>query len=346
MAAIVVVCVLAAAAWFFIAIPARDGGQRRVVVYCALDSMFSQAVLERFERETGIKVDVRFDTEATKSLGLIEQLVSEKDQPRCDVFWNNELLGMVDLQQRGVLQPYKGVGYERIPAGYKEADGNWTGFAARMRVWIVNTDRMAATPQAIEAALAGKLDRVAIAKPLYGTTLTHYTVLWDLWGGDRLKSWHGDWRVRGAHEATGNATVKNLVAAGVYDLGLTDTDDFFIAKDEGKPVEMLAARVDDAAGNNAARGRVICIPNTVAMIKGAPHRAEAETLIDYLLSAQTELALANSRSRQVPLGPVDESKLSDEVRQLKQWVAEGYPLTGLGEARRACLSWLKAEYVR
>ncbi|MDP6108080.1 MAG: hypothetical protein QGI33_06570 [Candidatus Brocadiia bacterium] len=37
--------------------------------------------------------------------------------------------------------------------------------------------------EAVTAALAGDLSRVAIAKPLYGTTLSHYSVLWDLCGG-------------------------------------------------------------------------------------------------------------------------------------------------------------------
>jgi iron(III) transport system substrate-binding protein len=64
------------------------------------------------------------------------------------------------------------------------------------------------------------------------------------------------------------------------------------------------------------------------------------------LSAETEIALANSQARQIPLGPVDEFRLSGDVRQLKRWAERGYPLTELGAARAACLQWLKSEYVR
>ena len=315
----------------------RRGGEP-LVVYCAHDSVYSQDILRDFEDATGIPVAVRFDTEATKSLGLVELLVREKARPRCDVFWNNELLGTMDLQEQGVLEPYKGTGFERIPDGFKDPEGYWAGFAARLRVYIVNVDRMAGTEQAVAEALEGDLSRVAMAKPLYGTTLTQYSVLWNLWGSERLKEWHDDWRARGVCEVTGNAQVKNLVAQGKCDLGLTDTDDFFVAKDEGHSVTAVPVRLDD--------GAVICIPNTVAVIRGTGRPKEAHRLVDYLLSEDCEMALAACSSRQVPLGTVDESRLSNEVRMLKGWARAGTPLSSLGPARAACLAWLTQEYGR
>jgi iron(III) transport system substrate-binding protein len=340
-----------------------QGGREPLVVYCAHDSIYSEKILRDFEKRTGVRVAIKFDTEATKSLGLVELLIREKDAPRCDVFWNNELLGTMDLKERGLLLPYKGPGHARIPAAFKDDEGHWTGFAARLRVFIINTDRMAATPEAVAESLRGDLARVAIAKPLYGTTLTHYSALWKLLGGEPLKDWHRDWRARGVRETGGNAMVKQLVADGACDLGLTDTDDVFVAKDEGKPVAMLPVRLgdvlkpwnpfdkfDDWAEKDAAAleqfGNTICIPNTVAIIKGTRKVADAQRLADFLLSAETELALANAKSRQVPLGPVDTPKLSADVRQLTEWARRGYPLSGLGPARAACLAWLKSEYVK
>ncbi|NQT52584.1 ABC transporter substrate-binding protein [bacterium] len=310
-----------------------------IVVYCAHDSVYSEKVLWEFSNAEQIAARPVFDTEATKSLGLVERLIREKDAPRCDVFWNNQLLGTLSLQQRGILQPCKGAGWQRIPEPYRDPDGHWAGFGARFRVWIVNTEKMKATPEAVAEALAADdLRHVAIAKPLYGTTLTHYSVLWHHWGAEKLKAWHRDWRRRGVTEATGNAHVKDLVAAGVCRLGLTDTDDFFVAADEGKPVAMVPFRLDN--------GATLCIPNTVAVIHGTSKPDAARKLVDYLLSEATELALARSKARQVPLGPVDESQLGADVRALKGWVKDGYPLGGLAPARAACLAWLKSEYVR
>src|SRR5262249_52592039 len=155
--------------------------------YCAHDREFSEEILKEFERRTGIVLDVRYDTEATKSLGLVNQLLLEREHPQCDVFWNNELLGTCQLQQEGLLEPYRGPGFARIPERFRDELGHWVGFAARLRVYIVNTDRCAADVDEIENRLADAPDltRVAIAKPLFGTTLTHYTVLRNFWGAEK-----------------------------------------------------------------------------------------------------------------------------------------------------------------
>jgi iron(III) transport system substrate-binding protein len=308
-----------------------------LVVYCAHDSIYAEKILREFERRSGIRLAVRYDTEATKSLGLVELLLQEKAHPRCDVFWNNELLGTLQLAEADLLLPYRGSGSERIPAAFKDADGRWTGFAARLRLWIINTNRLAPTAEALEPALRGDLDRVALAKPLYGTTRTHYTVLWNVWGPDKLMAWHRDWRARHVREVNGNATVKDLVAAGVCDLGWTDTDDFFEARDEGKPVAMLPVRLDN--------GATLCIPNTVAILRGTRHPVEAKQLVDYLLSESCELALASAKSRQIPLGPVPADRLPAEVKQLQLWAADGMALGQLASGSKACLAWLKSEYL-
>ena len=150
---------------------------------------------------------------------------------------------MVELQQQGILERYQGASWERIPERYRDADGYWVGFAARMRVYIVNSHKAAATEETLGSLFTLEPSRVAMAKPLFGTTLTHYTVLWHLWGGDRLKMWHRDLRLRGLREVDGNAAVKDIVAQETCDAGLTDTDDVFVAIDDGLPVEMFPIRI-------------------------------------------------------------------------------------------------------
>ena len=310
-----------------------------LVVYCAHDAVYAQAILEQFTQDTGIEVSVRFDTEATKSLGLIQQIIAERDQPRCDVFWNNQILGTVQLREAGVLEAWQGESYQRIPDRYKDPEGYWAGFGGRLRVFIVNTNRLPDVDDNRMAQLAaGDLARAAIAKPLYGTTLSHYSVIWDLDGADSLRAWHQDLRSRGVREVQGNSTVKNLVAQGVCDFGWTDTDDYFVAVDEGAPVQMLPVRCSDNS--------TICIPNSVAIIKGTSRSAQARVLVDYLLSAQTEVALANSRSRQIPLGPVDETLVPAEVRSLRTWARDGYDVTKAAAARNATMQWLETEYLQ
>jgi len=360
---------------------ARPGsGSDSLVVYCAHDFVYADQILKEFERQSGIHVDVRYDTEATKSLGLINLIVQERRHPRCDVFWNNEMLGTLDLQTQGLLEPYAGIAWNRLPQKYRDPDGGWIGFGARLRVVAVNAQQVAADPQTVQKVLELETSKAAIAKPLFGTTLTHYTVLWHEWGPERLKDWHAELRLRGIREVNGNGPVKDVVAQGICEVGFTDTDDVFVAIDDKLPVAMLPVRIK-SGGNvqltsaasarestnkekfeepeglrrsaqnvieigDVSTGSTVCIPNTAAIIRGSKHMAAAQKLIDFLGSAETELALACSKSRQVPLGPVDETLLPDEVRQMKSWADEGYDLRPLLPARRECLEWLKSEYAR
>ena len=114
--------------------------KRTVVVYTALDRVFSEPIFSEFERETGVKVLAKYDTESTKTIGLVNAIRAEADRPRCDVFWNNEIVGTIRLKNENLLQQYRPQAAADYPEIFKDPEGYWTGFAARARVLIVNTD--------------------------------------------------------------------------------------------------------------------------------------------------------------------------------------------------------------
>lgn len=314
----------------------RTQTNSKLTIYCAHDSVFAESVLRDFEYREGIPIEVKYDSEATKSLGLIERIIREKARPQCDVFWNNELLGTLDLAKRGLLEPHKGKGWERTPPQWRDDEGMWAGFGGRLRMKIANTTRANhAEPTAGNAA------HFALAKPLYGTTLSHFTALWSVWGADKTRRWHTDIRSAGVQIVNGNSAVRDLVANGAVDAGWTDTDDYFAAKDAGLQVSAVPVILEN--------GATICIPNTVAIMKDAKRGDLARKLADYLLSSRTELALAKSRARQIPLGPLtreQESSLPDEVRELIPAAEKGIPQKTMLGARNECLEWLKAEYLK
>lgn len=309
----------------------------RLVLYCAHDAVYARQIIARFEEATGIDVEARFDEEANKSLGLTNLLVSEQQHPRCDVFWNNQTLGTVRLKDAGVLAPYQSPNAKRIPERFRDPDHFWTGFAARLRVYLVNTEHVEATEDTVRRLLAAdSLARVTIARPQFGTTLSHYSVIAAEQGMNELRSWHEGQRARGIREVRGNSMTKDLVAEGICDLGYTDTDDAFVAIDAGHPVEMLPVRTEN--------GQTICMPNSVALIRNCPHPDEAKRLIDFLLSAETEVLLARSKARQIPLGPVSEAELPQELVKLREWAADGCDLRKAAAVNQQVLDWLTAEH--
>ena len=76
-----------AAVWWRFHIPS---GTQDVVVYVSHDEVFSEPILNDFEKETGIKVRAVYDTEETKSTGAMNRLIAEKNNPQADVYWANE----------------------------------------------------------------------------------------------------------------------------------------------------------------------------------------------------------------------------------------------------------------
>src|ERR1700686_4021987 len=127
---------------FLLAPGCRHDPASRVVVYCAHDREFADEILQDFAKQSGLKVDVVYDTEANKSVGLYDTLIRESAQPRCDVHWNIEILATIRLQQKGILQAYASPSAVPFPDRYKAADRTWTAFAARARVLLVNTDKV------------------------------------------------------------------------------------------------------------------------------------------------------------------------------------------------------------
>src|SRR5687767_5453537 len=114
--------------------------QPEVVVYSALDREFAEPVLDDFTKTTGIRVRAKYDDESTKSVGLTNILIQEAGRPRCDVFWNNEILNTLRLDEKQLLAAYPSPVAVAYPQTYRAADGKWHGFAARARVLIVNTN--------------------------------------------------------------------------------------------------------------------------------------------------------------------------------------------------------------
>lgn len=275
--------------------------QPQVVVYAALDREFSEPVLNDFQQQAEVEVLAKYDVESTKTVGLVTALIQEQNRPRCDVFWNNEILHTLRLEKLGLLQPFDFPGSERWPAEFRSARGTWYGMAARARVIIVNTELVKAEdrPRSIKDLAEPRWkDRCGLAKPLFGTTATHAAVLFAAWGDDEAKAFFGKVRDN-AQVLSGNKQVALAVASGQLAWGFTDTDDAIIEKEQGRPVEIIFPDQED---NGLG---VLMIPNTVVLIKGAPHGEPAQQLVRYLYDPanKVEERLATGPSAQFPLHP-------------------------------------------
>lgn len=280
----------------------------RVVVYCAQDAEFAEGIFADFTRMLGIKVEAKFDTEASKTVGLVEDIVNEAKRPRCDIFWGNEPLQAIRLHKKGLLEAYSSPSASEYPSWTQGA--TWQAFAARPRIIIVNTELVpeAERPRSLfeleQPKWKGKL---CMAKPLFGTTATQAACLWEVLGPQRTKIFYENLHKNEIAIVAGNRHVASEVAKGKYALGLTDSDDALAELQQGKPVALIFP--DQNGYPDYPRWGTLYLPNTVSLVKGAPNINNAKSLIDYLLRPETEVKLAEGGGYQIPLNPKTKATL-------------------------------------
>jgi len=272
-----------------------NNNSNEVVVYTTVDQIFSEPILKDFEKETGIVVKAVYDTEETKSTGVLNRLIAEKDNPQCDLFWSGDPVRTIVLKNKGITSPYQSAAANDIDVVFKDPDNHWTGFSARARVLIYNKNLLEkdSVPQSIFDLTKEKFKgKVAIANPLFGTTTFHIAALFTAVGNEKAKQFLTDLKSNQVVIASSNGDVKKRVVQGEVSCGLTDTDDAYEAiKNE--------ANIGIVFLDQQGMGSLI-MPNTINLIKNSPHSENGKKLMDYLLSKETEAKLAKSCA-QMPL---------------------------------------------
>jgi iron(III) transport system substrate-binding protein len=247
-----------------------------VTLYCAQDQVYAEPILAEFTRTTGIRVRSVFDNEAVKTVGMANRLLAERSRPVCDVFWSNEELRTRQLAAHGVFRENPG----------------WTAVGFRTRRLVINTKRVALGQWPLglhELTNASWRGKVAIAYPLFGSTATHVVVLRQRWGAEGWERWCRALRANDPWMVDGNSAVVRLVGQGEAWVGWTDSDDVARGIEAGYPIAVLP--VDD---------ETLYLPNTVAVVRDAPHSEAAEQLRAYL-------SRADVMARLVAVGAIEEA---------------------------------------
>ena len=243
-----------------------------VVVYTSQDEVFAEPIFREFENQTGIEVRPVYDSEAVKTVGLVNRLLTERNNPQCDVFWNNEEFRTRQLAARGIFRPTNG----------------WTHLGYRTRRLVINTNLLSAAnaprtfSDATNTLWRGK---VALAYPLFGTTSTHFLALRQLWGDEGWQKWCRALAANKPFLVDGNSVVVKQVARGEAWFGFTDSDDIAGAQREGSPIMALPVTEE-----------TLFVPNTVGVIRDCPHPEAAQRLFEFLSDAKVSQKLVELRA--------------------------------------------------
>lgn len=246
--------------------------QKTVVIYTSQDEEYADPVFKDFEKQTGIAVKAVYDSEAVKTVGLVNRLLAESAHPQCDVFWNNEELRTRLLASRNL---------------FRETNG-WVLMGYRTRRIAINTNLLSLekAPHLFnEVTNAEWRGKVALAYPLFGTTATHFLALRQHWGDAAWQAWCRALVANQPKLEDGNSMAVRQVGGGEAWLCFTDSDDAAAEKREGLPVAPVPLG-----------GESLIVHNTAGVLRGAPHPEEAQRLFEYLQSQPVQQHLVDKKA--------------------------------------------------
>lgn len=270
---------------------AQPAHATKVVLYTSVDEPYVRPLVERFRKETGIAVTLVTDAEATKTAGLAEKVLAERDHPRADVYWGNEPFHTIRLAEAGALAPYRSPAAADVPARWRDAEDRYASIGLRARVIAVSTrpehrERVARIKHLKDLTDPSLKSHIGMSHPGFGTASGQVAALYLRWGDAATNDFLRGLRANDISLLGGNSVVADQVASGNLIAGLTDNDDVAAAKADGQPIDAV---LPDQDGDGT-----LLIPTTIALVRNAPDADAGRRLIDFLMDPAVERELLDA----------------------------------------------------
>lgn len=271
-----------------------SGSGDTVTVYSGRSEELIAPLIERFEKQTGIDVAVRY----AGSTELAATILEEGGGGPADVFFAQDpaSLGTVALAGRFSELPEEILA--AVPARFTDAAGRWVGVSGRARVvaydtTVVSVDELPATEDGFTAS--DWRGRTALA-PTNGSFLAFVAAKILLEGEAATLAWLTSMADNNAPTYAGNSAIVAAIDDGQVETGLVNH--YYRYR--------LAAEEPDTVVENyffpeATAGSLV-MPAGAGILAGAPHRDAATTFVEYLLSPEAQEYFA-AETYEYPLVP-------------------------------------------
>lgn len=274
-----------AAADIFSGSCAADTGES-VTVYSGRTENLIEPVLDAFECETGIEVEVRWGSSTDLALLLAE----EGDKTPADVFLSRSPGPIGFLESKDLLGTVSDTVLDLVEPQNRSAEGRWVGFSGRKRVLVANPDLVsdADLPESVFELTDPKYKgRVAIPAT-NGSFVDWFTVFRDQFGTATATEWLDAMVANDAKFYSNNRAIVSAVGRGEIDMGLVNHYyNYQISASEG---DSHRAENHDLADDDIGS---LLIITAVTITKASENVEVGEQLISYLLSAPVQEYFTN-----------------------------------------------------
>jgi iron(III) transport system substrate-binding protein len=268
-----------------------------ITLYNGQHEQTTQALVDAFERQTGVKVKVRSDDEDV----LAQQIEQEGGKSPADAFFTENTPPLARLDEKDLLSTVDPATLAAVPAQDSATDHSWVGVSVRVSELVYNTNDLqpADLPTSIldlaDPKWKGKLD-IAPSETDFQPLVTSVdarvgdaaTVRW-------LKGLKAN---AGQHLDPDNETLVANVNKGTTQLGVINHYYWYRLKDEDGAGGTHSALQTFAAGDD---GYLLDVSGAGVM-KSSKHQQAAQALVGYLVSKAGQQVLASGDSWEYPIG--------------------------------------------
>ncbi len=266
-----------------------------IIVYSSRREQFVSPIMDKFEKETGIEVNMLTGEEAQFNMRIKEEAAN----PQADIFLANDAGVMEDLRRADVLTAAPEEVLEKIPADKRAEDGSWFGLSARSRILMYNEEFIdeEELPDSLEdltdPEYAGDF---ALTRPGNGSMISHMAGLRTYQGDEWTENFVQDLMDNDPTIVDGHTDIRRAVGRGEVSLGLVNNYYYRLQLEEDNHDNMGAIYPDQGEDE---MGIFVNVAGA-ALIEGGPNPEARDELINFLLEEETMIEYAGL-SNETPL---------------------------------------------
>jgi iron(III) transport system substrate-binding protein len=328
------VVALALAAGLLAGCGSSSSGQA-ITLYNGQHEQTTDSLVEGFEKQTGIKVNVRNDDEDT----LADEIVTEGSNSPADVVYTENSPALEYLQGKDLLAPVEPSTLAHTPSKYNSPQGDWLGVSARVSVLIYNpglinaSELPAHVSELADPTYKGKL-AFAAGETDFQPIVTSYA---RTYGETAALEWLEAIKENaGSHVYPDNETIADEVNRGAVAFGVVNQYYWYRMR-----AELGASNVPSKITYFAPHdpGYVLDI-SSAGILKSSRHKADAQKFLAFIVSKQGQEIIAHSISFEYPID--DGVKTTAPETSFDQLQPNPITIPELGDGSRAIALLRKA----
>ena len=277
------------------AAPAVADAAGALVIYTGRKEVLVGPLVERFERETGLDVEVKYGTDAE----LLAAMAEEGGATPADLFWANTAGALTEASARLDAVPDSLLAR---PAAFAPASKRWVPVTTRFRVLAYAPSRVdsASLPASVmdlpgRTALRGRIGWT----PTYSSFQDFVSAMRTTEGEPATAAWLDGMKALGPKAYPSNGPMLEALAAGDLDVALTNH--YYILRAQDEAAEAGTAAPDVATFHFAAgdTGNLALVTGA-GLVAGSRHRTAALRFLSFLLAPAAQ-AYAASEVHEYPV---------------------------------------------